>query len=130
MTKFAKITRGEGFSKDFKKLHKKFRSLDEDLETFIKAQLFPFHKLQIDNQGLFPINNQGCDRPQVYKAKKFACKALKGRGARSGIRVIYAYIPETDEIYFIEIYSKTDKENEDRERIKSLWQVELFGSVL
>ena len=58
------------------------------------------------------------DSPAIYKARKFACKALKGRGARSGIRIIYAYVAQKDEIYFIEIYSKTDKENEDRERIK------------
>ncbi|NGX33152.1 MAG: hypothetical protein K1060chlam4_01213, partial [Candidatus Anoxychlamydiales bacterium] len=70
---------------------------------------------------LFPINNLGFNSPQVYKAKKFACKALKGKGARSGIRVIYAYVPENDEIRLIEIYSKSDKENENRERIKELF---------
>ncbi len=122
MSKFAKITRGNKFSKDLKQLLKKYRSLEEDLDTFIKAQLFAFHKLQIDNHGLFPINNLGFDSPQVYKAKKFACKALKGKGARSGIRVIYAYIPGNDEIYLIEIYSKSDKENENRERIKELFE--------
>jgi len=121
MSKFAKITRGNEFSKDLKRLLKKYRSLEEDLETFIKAQLFVFHKLQIDNHGLFPINNLGFNSPQVYKAKKFACKALKGKGARSGIRVIYAYIPENDEIYLIEIYSKDNKENENRERIKKIF---------
>ncbi len=121
MSKFAKITKGNKFSKDLKQLLKKHRSLEGDLDTFIKAQLFAFHKLQIDNHGLFPINNLGFDSPQVYKAKKFACKALKGKGARSGIRVVYAYIPENDEIYLIEIYSKSDKENENRERIKALF---------
>lgn len=121
MSRFAKITRGEKFSKDLKKLLKKYRSLEEDLETFINAQLFSFHKLQIDNHGLFLFKDLGFDTPQVYKAKKFACKAMKGKGARSGIRVIYAYIPENDEIYLIEIYSKSDQENEDRARIKELF---------
>ena len=83
MSKFAKITKGNKFSKDLKQLLKKHRSLEEDLDTFIKAQLFAFHKLRIDNHGLFPINNLGFDSPQVYKAKKFACKALKGKGART-----------------------------------------------
>ena len=124
MSKFAKITKGDGFSKDLKKFLKKYRSLEDDLENFIKAQLFAYHKLQIDNHGVFPINNLGFESPQVYKAKKFACKALKGKGAKSGIRVIYAYIPENDEVYLIEIYSKSDKDNEDRVRIK-----ELFASV-
>ena len=121
MSKFAKIIKGVGFSKDLKKLLKKYRSLEEDLGNFIKAQLFAYHKLQVDNYGVFPINNLAFESPQVYKAKKFACKALKGKGAKSGIRVIYAYIPEKDEVYFIEIYSKSDKENEDRLRIKELF---------
>jgi len=121
MTSFSKVIRGDGFSKDLKKLLKRYRSLEEDLEVFIKAQLFSFHKLQIDNHGLFPINNLGFESPQVYKAKKFACKSLKGKGAKSGIRIIYAYIPEYDELFLIQIYSKNDKENEDRERIKKLF---------
>ncbi len=121
MSNFSKVTRGDGFTKDLKKLMKRYRSLEEDLEVFIKAQLFAFHKLQIDNHGLFPINNLGFESPQVYKAKKFACKSLKGKGAKSGMRIIYAYIPENDEIFLIEIYSKNDKENEDRERIKGLF---------
>ena len=122
MCNFAKVTRGDGFSKDLKKLIKKYRSLEEDLEIFIKAQLFAYHKLQVDNHGVFPINNLGFESPHVYKAKKFACKSLKGKGVKSGIRIIYAYIPENDEIYLIEIYSKSDEENEDRERIKMLFQ--------
>jgi len=121
MTSFSKVIRGDGFSKDLKKLLKRYRSLEEDLEVFIKAQLFSFHKLQIDNHGLFPINNLGFESPQVYKAKKFACKSLKGKGAKSGIRIIYAYIPEYDELFLIQIDSKNDKENEDRERIKKLF---------
>jgi len=121
MTSFSKVIRGDGFSKDLKKLLKRYRSLEEDWEVFIKAQLFSFHKLQIDNHGLFPINNLGFESPQVYKAKKFACKSLKGKGAKSGIRIIYAYIPEYDELFLIQIYSKNDKENEDRERIKKLF---------
>ena len=96
MSKFAKITKGDGFSKDLKKLLKRYRSLEDDLENFIKAQLFAYHKLQVDNHGVFPINNLGFESPQVYKAKKFACKALKGKGAKSCIRVIYAYIPENE----------------------------------
>ena len=50
MSKFANITRGDGFSKDLKKMLKKYRSLEEDLEIFIKAQLFAFHKLKIDRK--------------------------------------------------------------------------------
>jgi hypothetical protein len=48
---------------------------------------------------------------------KIACKALKGRGVNSGLRLIYAYFPDEQKITFIELYHKNDKENEDRIRI-------------
>ena len=128
MSRFGKVTKGEGFSRDFKQLLKKYRSLEEDLEVFVKAQLFSYHKLKADNYGIFPIDNLGFELPKIYKAKKFACKALKGKGARSGIRIIYTYLPEFDEIYLIEIYSKNEKENEDRDRIKS-YALALSGAL-
>ncbi len=37
---------------------------------------------------------------------------------RSTLRLTYAYHEDENKIYFIEIYFKGDKENEDRERIK------------
>ena len=43
---------------------------------------------------------------QIYKLKKFACKALKGKGVRSGIRLIYAFYPKKFEVEFLEIYFK------------------------
>jgi len=105
------------FEKDFKKLAKKFGTLSGDLNTFIANQLNLTHKLNIDNRGVVRIPNLGIEHPKIYKARKFACKALKGKGAASGIRVIYAYYEEEDVIEFIEIYYKGNKENEDRERI-------------
>jgi len=91
------------------------------LQVFIEKQLKLFHKLKIDNKGVFQISNLGLDYPQIYKARKFACKSLKGTGSRSGIRIIYAYYEKDDIIEFIEIYYKGDKENEDRERIKKYY---------
>jgi hypothetical protein len=46
-----------------------------------------------------------------------ACKALKGRGVNSGLRLIYAHFPEEQKITFIELYHKNDRENEDKTRI-------------
>jgi len=105
------------FKKDFKKLAKKFRTLDDDFNTFIANQLKLTHKKNIDNKGVVRISDLGIEYPKIYKARKFACKALKGKGAASGIRVIYAYYEQADVIEFIEIYYKGDKEIEDRERI-------------
>jgi hypothetical protein len=107
------------FAKDFKKLKKKFSTLDEDLQVFIERQLKLLHKLGQDNRGCIRIANLGITYPHIFKAKKFACKALKGRGANSGIRIIYAHYPEEDGIVFIEIYFKSEQENEDRSRILS-----------
>jgi len=104
------------FEKDLKKL-KKFRTLKADLEIFIEKQLQLFHKLGIDNKGVVQISNLSIEYPRIYKARKFACRSLKGRGSASGIRVIYAYFKDEDRVEFIEIYYKGDKENEDRERI-------------
>jgi mRNA-degrading endonuclease RelE of RelBE toxin-antitoxin system len=106
------------FEREFKKLLKRFRTLDEDLNTFINTQLKIAHKLNIiDNKSIVIISNLGIDNPKIYKARRFACKSLKGKGARSGIRIIYAYYEEEDIIEFIEIYYKAQKANEDRDRI-------------
>ena len=113
-----KTDRLPGFSRDLKKLLKRFSTLEEDLDNFIKAQIKLYHELNIDNGSIFEIPGFDTDEPKIYKAKKFACKALKGKGAKSGIRVIYAYYKNSKETEFIEIYYKGDKENEDRERIK------------
>jgi len=114
---FNEIRRINEFEKDFKRLVKKFRTLDEDLNTFISVQLKLVHKLEKDNSGIVRMSDLGIDNPKIYKARKFACKALKGKGVASGIRIIYAYYKEEDVIEFIEIYYKGEKANEDRDRI-------------
>jgi mRNA-degrading endonuclease RelE of RelBE toxin-antitoxin system len=113
---FKQIEKLEAFEKDFKRLLKKFKTLDGDFKTFISAQLKLYHKLGIDNGGIFRLTGTGFTYPPVYKAKKFTCRSLKGRGAGSGIRVIYAYYEEEDKIFFIEIYYKGDKDGEERGR--------------
>jgi hypothetical protein len=123
MTKtFAKITRIPEFERDLKKLLKRYRTLEEDLKVFINTQLNLYHKQGIDNRGIVLIDNLGIEHPKIFKAVKFACKALPGRGAASGIRLIYAYFEELDHIEFVQIYFKADDENEDRARIKSLYE--------
>ena len=102
------------YEKDLKVLTKRFRTLTEDL-TVVKKVLTvnpnanPTFSYRIEGLGL-----ETC----VIKVKKIACKSLKGKGVQSGLRLIYAYFEKEDRIIFIELYHKTDKENEDRERIK------------
>ena len=59
---------------------------------------------------------EGYSRSQDCRSP--ATSSLKGKGAHSGIRVIYAYFEEKDRVELIEIYYKGDKENEERERIE------------
>ncbi len=68
----------------------------------------PPFSFRIDNLGL-----ETC----IIKVKKIACKAIKGRGVNSGLRLIYAHFPDVQKITFIELYHKNDKENEDKMRI-------------
>lgn len=117
MGTFKETSRLPEFEKDTKRLLKRFKTIEDDLEIFIEKQLFLYHKLKVDNKGIFQITGLPVENHEVYKAKKFACKSLKGRGVQSGIRVIYAYDEERDKIVLIEIYFKGDKANEDKQRI-------------
>jgi len=117
------------FKKDLKSLLKKYRSLNEDLEVVKKIlETFPDERPPFS----FRINNLGIETC-VIKIKKIACKALKGKGVNSGLRLIYAHFEEINEvvegdkilqhgqeakIIMVELYHKKDKANEDKERIK------------
>ncbi|MGE0019620.1 MAG: hypothetical protein AB7S72_08145 [Draconibacterium sp.] len=101
------------YQKDLKSLLKKYRTLNDDIDVVRKVlEVFPVERppfsFRIDNLGL-----ETC----IIKVKKIACKALKGRGVNSGLRLIYAHFEKEQKITFIELYHKNDKENEDRDRI-------------
>ncbi|HEV8051263.1 MAG TPA: hypothetical protein VGP47_02130 [Parachlamydiaceae bacterium] len=119
--KFKHIEQLDKFKNDLKKLLKRFPSLEEDLDSLVKAQLIAYHKLNVDNHGIFAIEKLAIPTPKIFKVTKFACKSLKGKGVHSGIRVTYAYFPDEDRIELIEIYYKGDQANEDRERIKNYY---------
>jgi len=106
------------FQKDLKRLLKKYITLEEDLEIAKRDAIELYHLKCIDNQSIFPIQGFCSKEIKICKIKKFACKALKGRGSKSGIRVIYAFYCESCKVEFIEIYFKGEKENENHERIK------------
>ncbi len=117
MGAFIEASRLPEFERDIRRLLKRFKTIEDDLEIFIEKQLFLYHKLKRDNRGIFQITGLPVGCPKIYKARKFACKSLKGSGVQSGIRVIYAYHEGKDKIMLIEIYFKGDKANEDKERI-------------
>ena len=119
--KFSEI---KEFNKDVKKLTKKYRSIPEDIETVKKVLAVmpdarPPFSFQIDKLGITTC---------VIKVKKIACKALKGKGARSGLRLVYAHFnnsnnedtkQQEDEIVMVELYHKAEQEQYNRERITS-----------
>ncbi len=120
------------FEKDKKKLIKKYKSIPEDLKTVKQVlEILPDERPPFS----YRINNLGI-QSCIIKVKKIACKALKGKGVNSGLRLVYAYFKpkiadldnsyekQTDEeiidkekIVFIELYHKSMKETEDRDRI-------------
>ncbi len=118
--RFREVVRLAEFDRDVRALVRRFATLEEDLETLIHTSLFAFHKLDQD-MGIVPIAGLGKTRLPVFKVRKFACRSLKGRGARTGLRLIYAFDEAKDRIELIEIYFKSDQENEDRARIRSYY---------
>lgn len=108
----------DSFQKDLRRLLKKYQTIEDDLETAKRNAIELYHLKRINNQSIFPIQGLCTEKIKICKIKKIACRALKGRGSKSGIRVIYAFHCENYKVDFIEIYFKGEKENEDRERIK------------
>lgn len=101
------------YQRDLKTLLKRYRTLNDDLNVVRKVlDVLPDERppfsYRIDGLGV-----ESC----IIKVKKIACKALKGRGVNSGLRLVYAWFRDEQKITFIELYHKSDKENEDRQRI-------------
>jgi mRNA-degrading endonuclease RelE of RelBE toxin-antitoxin system len=102
------------YNRDFKKLAKRYRTLESDMADVIKIL-----KIRPNAQPPFSYEITGLGlKTCVIKVKKIASDSFKGRGVNSGLRLIYAHFPNEQKITFIELYHKNDKENEDRERIR------------
>lgn len=96
------------FDKEYKKLSKKYLSLDNDIKIF-KETLEFFPTGQSNNSQ---IVHDGGDT-KIVKSRLF-CRYLKG----STLRIVYAFHKLENKICFIEIYFKGNKESEDQSRIK------------
>jgi hypothetical protein len=107
-----KYERNDKFEKQLKKLIKKYRSLEEDLEIVQKYAIEAFHVVGINNESVLLVPKFDRKTIQIYKVKKFACKALKGKGVKSGIRVIYAFYPQELKVEFLEIYFKEKNDSD------------------
>ncbi|WP_439185170.1 hypothetical protein [Carboxylicivirga taeanensis] len=110
-----KIEELEEYKKDVKNLSKKYRTLPEDIEIvkkilFVNPNERPPFSFRIDNLGI-----ETC----VIKVKKIASKSFKGKGVNSGFRLIYAHYEHENRIVLIELFHKSKKEIEDRDRISN-----------
>lgn len=96
------------FRKEFRRLAKKYKSLADDLEEFRKVV------------SVAPLGNGSKHFKILYAGDvsivkaRLSCRYLKG----SSLRIIYAYVEVDEEVEFIELYFKGDKEIEDGERVK------------
>ena len=99
---------------DYKKLCKKYHHFKEDFKRakkVISSQPIMHDAPRISGLGkdiILPI----------YKLRKFYSDDFKGRGKKSGFRVIYAYNEENKKITLIEVYHKNKQSNHDIQRIK------------
>ncbi len=97
------------FKKEFKRLFKKHKTLDDDFKKFKKVLLAAPTGI-----GKNFIIIHSSSKIKLVKAH-LACRALRNNHL---LRVIYCYFEQEQRIEFIELYFKGNKENEDRERIK------------
>lgn len=111
------------FQKEFKKLLKKYRTLDQDFKLF-KERVLSFREngtgkfLFWRPPGIVQMSGLGIET-EVYKVKHFTSKSLKGKGSRSGIRIIYAYLPDCEKVEFLQIYYKDHDDTDcDKDRIR------------
>ena len=96
------------FEREFKKLSKKYKSLEEDLKNLESV-------LEIYPTGIgknFTVTHYE-DTVKIVKTR-LVCRSLRDRS----MRVVYAYHNSILEFMYIELYFKGDKENEDRDGIK------------
>jgi mRNA-degrading endonuclease RelE of RelBE toxin-antitoxin system len=117
------------FEKDLKKLKKKYKTLPDDLAVLekvlsVSAEPQPPQRVQISSLGI--------ESPVIVKVKHFTCRSLKGKGARSGIRIIYAYLQAEQRVEFVEMYFKYRKhvmksENYDYSPARRRSSTSLFG---
>jgi len=99
---------------------KKYKHLKEDFERFKKA-------LEISQpqemRGTFRISDLGVNvKIPIYKVKHFRSQDFKGKGSKSGFRIIYAHMNKEHKIIFIEFYHKNNKTNHDVKRIKKYFE--------
>ncbi len=107
------------FDKEFKKLFKKYKTLDSDFKIFKKLISDPdriklFSQQSTIHHSILYINKK---RTIFVFKSRLQCRALKSNRS-SRLRVVYVYYAIKNQITFLEIFFKGNKENEDVGRWK------------
>lgn len=96
------------FSKEMKRLAKKYPSIEKDMVDFRRV----VETVPLGTGKHFTVLI--CkDEIKIVKARLF-CRYLKG----AVLRIIYAYCASSETIEFLELYPKNEKPCEDELRIK------------
>ena len=108
-----KIITSEKFIKEFKKLRKKYFSLDEDFTRL--CNVIADDPTGKEKKHSIILKQKG----DKYILKvRMMCRAVKG----TSFRVIYYYDGEKIEVVFLEVYFKGGKGVEDGGRIEGFWE--------
>ena len=100
-----KILSLESFSKDVKKLYKKYRKIADDLKV-LEKQLYEDPKIGMElGNSCYKVRLQNSSVPT---------------GKSGGFRVIYYYIDDKNRLYLMSIYSKSELENISDEKIMDI----------
>jgi len=103
-----KIKPVDGFKRDFKKLAKKYKKLDDDVKKVI---------LELrENPKAGTYLQYNC-----YKIRMVNSSTSTGKSG--GFRVIYYFIDEQNNLYLMNIYSKTKKENISENELLELLKI-------
>jgi hypothetical protein len=105
------ISESDEFKKDFKKLRKKYRTLDSDFETAKRVIA-----TEPTGDGTKHWNILWQKESMSVMKVRMMCRAIKG----ASFRIIYFYDGEKADMLFIEMYFKGNKVKEDRQRIEDL----------
>ena len=106
------------FERDLAKLLRKYRTLEEDLEVFVDYSLRLYHEKGLQKGRIERVAGLGFEDPAVFVAKRVACQALKSKGSRTGIRVVWAWFESEGRVELVEIYMKGGKDIEDKARLR------------
>ncbi|KPJ58501.1 MAG: hypothetical protein AMS15_08275 [Planctomycetes bacterium DG_23] len=97
------------FSKQVKRLKKRFRSIENDVAKAEQA---------IKVNPRFQTRVQGYGSLEVYKIRVVCSDIPHGRS--KGYRIYYLYQPEIPKVTFLTIYHKSDRADVNRKEINQL----------